>query len=382
MLWTWLAFSLGLIHIPITALELSIVDSLPLPPNTGLTARWRATSDDPTQFTLEVWADGGNIDQFFDTVNRDDGDMNGSATSPPLTTTGLHWLAAISSDGGTVVQMGFQVGDDSDDTALSVVTLPLSTPQVVPFSPPGSTSTSHQGTTAAAVQHPASSTTTESTIKTAWSSLSGKTSQTGFHQSLSMTSFITLTTGSSMQPSSSPSPSHRAGDSTTASAESNTSNRSTKSPIIIASIVGTLVLILIIIGCLLIVRRRRQKLDLAESAAAPTPYDPEISERRRSTEPGVSGLPKHDFSVDTSQTERQRMLQNRAQDIERQISESETALTIIPHDSDDFRTENIQLRNAVRMLSSLLSSESGTLSLSNHPPPSYHAASEANNVEA
>ncbi|KAJ7588908.1 hypothetical protein C8J56DRAFT_51913 [Mycena floridula] len=161
-------------------------------------------------------------------------------------------------------------------------------------------------------------------------------------------------------------------------------------PIIAGSVSAVILIIALIIGGLFISRRRQRLRNIAEfpyetsmsDIAGPTRFVPRglsenglsgpqlASEKQASPEQVVPG---------GEPTERQRFLQARAEEINRQLTESENALTNVADAPPDLMTtlmaENIRQNAEIQRLRDLISSD-WALGLTDNPPP-YYPYSEA-----
>ncbi|KAJ7599518.1 hypothetical protein C8J56DRAFT_1158379 [Mycena floridula] len=318
---TSLALFLAVFQLRGLAFELSVVESDPVPFNTGVAFKWTAGATDPTHFTVEVWADEGPFDQFFDTITRDPDQTSGSGTFPALTFPGLHYIAGVGSDGSTLDTIHFEVVTSSSSSAATHDT---------------TKSTSMTGTLSV-------------TLKPV------KPSQAVQSQDPNVSSFTTSDTSTSTSASSS---------------VGATPLKPNHIPIIVGGALGGLAALSLVICGILLLRRRRARLS-NDSAA---PYELTIRPRSPNSQgvfapqkPSTHHIPSRISGSGVPLMEMAPSIHSQIQEINRW---SEGGITNIPDDSSEFRTENVRLKAENQVLRNLIASD-WALRVVNATPPSY-----------
>ncbi|KAJ7586116.1 hypothetical protein C8J56DRAFT_1027059 [Mycena floridula] len=315
---------LGFINLLVTALNLSISDSVAY----GALARfqWHATAADPLSFIIEV-GPAGKIIGTVGTITRTSSQLEGTGTTLALVTPGPHRLLAVSVESQDILaETDFQLEERLSSKFLS------------------------------SSKTPSGHITTGSFFRT-----------TEPNQGLPVSSSIR----------SSPA----AIDPATGNTSSLPSHRPNNIAVIVGGVCGALLVVTLTVGGLLICRRRR----LLRPNAYPLQGGNETSQgvlpARKNANLRLNG-PSHAekqgltslVTADGQATERQRSLQARAEEINRQLWESQNALNATPEPSPEFVralvTENIRQNVEIQRLRDLISSD-WALGLTDSPPPSY-----------
>ncbi|KAJ7588912.1 hypothetical protein C8J56DRAFT_1026011 [Mycena floridula] len=334
----------GLSSTRVEAFQLRLLSN-PVALGAGADFQWDAVDTDPDQFTMEVVLD--TMAQFpFSNVTRARR-LQGGGTSSVLHIVGPHTMQAIESNTGEIIaQIHFQVSEPS--TAVETTSKQSSTSSLI---------TSHS-TDITHVQGPGTSNTV--------------------HEAISITSSFTSSITSS-------------NPSVLNTASSIVSPHHNTTPIMAGTVSAVILIVALIIGGLFI-RRRRQRLrnmtaipyetSMADTARVfVTRKKTGLRENRRSgpqlaSEKQASPEP---VVLDGEPTERQRFLQNRAEEINKQLTESENVLTNVADPPPDLMgvlmAENIRQNAEIQRLRDLISSD-WALGLMDNPPP-YYPHSEA-----
>ncbi|KAJ7588914.1 hypothetical protein C8J56DRAFT_1164560 [Mycena floridula] len=315
---------LGFINLLVTALNLSISDSVAY----GALAQfqWHATAADPLSFIIEV-GPAGKIIGTVGTITRTSSQLEGTGTTLALVTPGPHRLLAVSVESQDILaETDFQLEERLSSKFLS------------------------------SSKTPSGHITTGSFFRT-----------TEPNQGLPVSSSI-LSSPAAIDPA-------------TGNTSSFPSYRPNNIAAIVGGVCGALVVVTLTVGGLLICRRRRLLRPNAYRLQGGGGGSQGVLSARKNANLRLNG-PSHAekqglaelVTADGQATERQRSLQARADKINRQLWESQDALNATPEPSPEFVralvTENIRQNVEIQRLRDLISSD-WALGLTDSPPPSY-----------
>ncbi|KAJ7597959.1 hypothetical protein C8J56DRAFT_1159711 [Mycena floridula] len=337
---------------------------------TSAIVQWQAEASNPDVFTL-VFLGLGHLDPFSN-VTRTAGQLEGSATTPPLGSPGPYYVGAISN--GEALTLGFKsikIVEPADTASPQLSSSSMAAPQ------------SGESTSPTRTLGPTSRSSSQaSIISTIPISSAGHISGLNSSSSQSLSIATSIPSRASIMISQ---------QSSTSSSLSTPLNKHNYTPVIVGSVLAVTIILGLLTGALFIRHRRNRLLNITVS-----PYKPSVSQNTRTPASiprvvlitkknrihinipdnitansiQIPSKKKTSMRAVVSSGEIQTSLQPPAVETEVQLAESQAAPDVSPGFARALITENIRLNEENQVLRDLNRSE-WEVGLTGVSPPSY-----------